>query len=58
MAVATLEKPKKVLIYKGVIGDREGNEDDDLSEIMEFIRKHLDAAEQSGRTLEIHIFSS
>ena len=49
-------KTQKGLIYSITLGNKEGSEPDDLREIMEVIRIHLDAVEQSGGKLELKLF--
>lgn len=57
MAISTSAAVQRgTLVYSVVLGDKEGQETDDLKEIMEVIRVHLDAAEQSGRKLELKLF--
>ena len=53
-AIETAERLE--LIYSATIGgDREGEETTDLDELLEVIRTHLDAAEQSGRKIRVDI---
>jgi hypothetical protein len=55
MATASTETEEKTenLIYSAVL--RGGEEDDDVGEVMEVIRAHLDAAARDGRALAIEM---
>ena len=47
---------EKTPIYSVILGDTGASEDDDLEEILEVIRQHLDAAERSGKSLLLQLF--